>query len=87
MTGRRWHTDPYTRIRRARAGGYVRGPRPARTQMDAQWQRDFRLWIEATQACEKHRDAGELDEARECLERAECLHHALKHLEDRPTEC
>lgn len=55
--------------------------------MDAQWQRDFGRWIEATKQCEKHRDAGELDKARECLERAECLHHALKHMEDRVTEC
>jgi hypothetical protein len=55
--------------------------------MDAQWQRDFRRWIEATQQCERHRDAHEFDQARECLERAECLHRALVHMEDRPTEC
>jgi len=83
----RWHEDPYTKIRRARAGGYVRRPRPERFQMDAQWQRDFGNWIKATQECERHRDAGDLEAARECLERAECLHHALKFMEDRPTDC
>lgn len=80
----RWHTDPYTMIRRARVGGYHAGPRPARFQMDDQWQRDFRRWIEATEACRKHTSAGELDTARECLELAECLHHALKYMDDRP---
>lgn len=100
MPRRRWNVDLYTKIRRARAGGYHRGPRPERFQGDTRWHRDFRrlLELEAERAehvyaCKQLHEVGAHEEAKaelaladEDSEQIDLLVYCLTHLDGGPDQ-